>query len=344
VQTVLGVIANASVGPANESSQSFLPISVTNDNNALFSVQPAIDLGTGTLTYTAGPNKNGSATVTVTVKDNGGTANGGVDATTKTFTITVNKVNDVPVINSFTSSVVPNAVNTTVAASGSFTDVDLGDSPPDVLTANINWGDASSSAATITGTGTTRTVNGSHTYTAAGVYTVTLTVTDAAAASDVESYQYVVVYDPSAGFVTGGGWIDSPPGAYLAAPSLSGKATFGFVSKYKKGQSTPDGSTEFQFHAGGMNFKSTIYDWLVVSGARAQFKGTGTINGAGNYGFLLTAIDGQVSGGGGTDKFRIKIWDINNGGAIVYDNNLAASDTADPTTLLGGGSINIQAK
>jgi hypothetical protein len=153
----------------------------------------------------------------------------------------------------------------------------------------------------------------------------------------------LAVYDPSTGFVTGGGWIDSPVGAYVPAPSLSGKATFGFVSKYKKGQSTPDGSTEFQFHAGGMNFKSTVYEWLVVSGARAQFKGTGTINGAGSYGFLLTAIDGQVSGGGGADKFRIKIWDIATS-AVVYDNNMSASDTADPTTLLGGGSINIQAK
>ena len=41
----------------------------------------------------------------------------------------------------------------------------------------------------------------------------------------------VVVYDPSAGFVTGGGWIDSPAGAYTADPSLTGKANFGFVSK-----------------------------------------------------------------------------------------------------------------
>ena len=45
-----------------------------------------------------------------------------------------------------------------------------------------------------------------------------------------------------------------------------------------------------------------------MAGAKAQFKGTGTINGAGGYGFLLTVTDGQLTGGGGTDKFRIKIW------------------------------------
>ncbi len=56
----------------------------------------------------------------------------------------------------------------------------------------------------------------------------------------------------------------------------------------------PTGNAEFQFHAAGMNFKSTGYEWLVISGAgnspnpnaKAQFKGTGTINGQGDYGFI----------------------------------------------------------
>jgi hypothetical protein len=122
---------------------------------------------------------------------------------------------------------------------------------------------------------------------------------------------------------------------------LTGKANFGFVSKYQKGQSTPTGETEFQFKVGNLNFHSVLYDWLVVSGARAQYKGTGTINGAGNYGFLLTAIDGQINGGGGVDKFRIKIRDKNNSDTIVYDNQIGTAD-GDPlaaTTALGGGSI-----
>lgn len=46
-------------------------------------------------------------------------------------------------------------------------------------------------------------------------------------------YQFVVMYDPAGGFVTGGGWITSPAGAYAANPALTGKATFGFESKYK---------------------------------------------------------------------------------------------------------------
>jgi hypothetical protein len=54
---------------------------------------------------------------------------------------------------------------------------------------------------------------------------------------------------------------------------------------------------------------------------------------------MLSAIDGAISGGGGTDKFRIKIWDKTDNDKIVYDNLMDAPDDADPTTLLGGGSI-----
>ena len=81
--------------------------------------------------------------------------------------------------------------------------------------------------------------------------------------------------------MTGGGWIDSPPGAYAADPTMIGKATFGFVAKARKGQTIPDGNTEFQFHAAKLNFKSQSYEWLVVSGSKATFKGVGTLNGAG---------------------------------------------------------------
>ena len=38
----------------------------------------------------------------------------------------------------------------------------------------------------------------------------------------------------------------------------------------------PSGATEFQFQAGSFNFKSTSYEWLVVAGAKAQYKGAGT--------------------------------------------------------------------
>jgi hypothetical protein len=186
-------------------------------------------------------------------------------------------------------------------------------------------------------------VSATNTFTVAGVYLVTLTVNDGCGATGMANLvdgftAMVVIFDPSAGFVTGGGWINSPAGACTADASLIGKATFGFVSKYEKGANIPTGNTEFQFRVANFNFHSTSYDWLVVAGARAQYKGSGTINGSGNFGFMLTAIDGDINGGGGLDKFRIKIWDKGTGN-IVYDNQIGAADSADPSTALGGGSI-----
>jgi hypothetical protein len=121
--------------------------------------------------------------------------------------------------------------------------------------------------------------------------------------------------------------------------SVAGKANFGFNAQYKKGNNTPDGNTEFQFQAGNLNFKSTNYGTgsLVIAGAKAIFQGTGTINGSGNYNFMISAIDGSINGGGGVDKFRIKIQTA--GGGVIYDNNFGTADNSDPTTSLGGGSI-----
>jgi len=171
-----------------------------------------------------------------------------------------------------------------------------------------------------------------------GVYSVAVWAIDQAGNTIMSDGRTLVIYDPTAGFVTGGGWIWSPKGAYAPDPNLEGKATFGFVAKYQKGAKTPTGQTEFQFKAGNLNFHSESYEWLVVAGAKAQFKGVGTINGAGAYGFLLTAIDGQISGGGGVDKFRIKIWDVGTS-SIVYDNQMGKDDYGDFATVLGGGSI-----
>jgi CSLREA domain-containing protein len=158
------------------------------------------------------------------------------------------------------------AVNTSIAFDGSASS----DPEADSLTYAWDFGDGSS------GTG----VMPSNNYAAAGIYTVCLTVNDGALSSEANCTM-AVVYDPSAGFVTGGGWIDSPVNAEYQYMQTGGKATFGFVAKYKKGANVPDGSTEFQFKTGDLNFKSVSYEWLVVAGNMAQFKGEGTINGQG---------------------------------------------------------------
>jgi hypothetical protein len=178
---------------------------------------------------------------------------------------------------------------------------------------------------------------------AAGIEELTFVCEDSEYNSGADSTM-VVVYDPDGGFVTGGGWIWSETGYCQLddiCASASGKANFGFISKYKKGASTPTGQTEFQFKAGDLNFHSDSYEWLVVAGAKAMYKGVGTINGEGNYGFMLMAIDAELTPSTDVDLFRIKIWDKDAGDSVVYDNEMDEVEDADLTTAIGGGNIKV---
>jgi len=174
-------------------------------------------------------------------------------------------------------------------------------------------------------TGTNVTV--SHTYTAVNIYNVDLTVTDNRGVQDSDTTM-VVAYDPESGSATGGGWFWSAQGNLKQDPESEGKATFGFVVKYK--QEAAAGNLEFQYHVGDINLKSTDITWLVVSSPNANFQGEATINGEGLYTFRVLAKDGDKTGGQ-PDEFTIKIWQ--------------GTDTeADPiyqalNAQLGGGNI-----
>jgi hypothetical protein len=252
----------------------------------------------------------------------------------------VTVANAIPEITGITVPMTPQAVKSTVSVSGTFTDPDAGDTH----TATWTWGDGGTKAGVVNEAG--KTVTGEYAYTQAGIYTISLKVTDNYGASgELAANRYIVIYDPKGGYVTGNGYINSPAGAFAGDPTLTGPATFGFTSKYqmntnKKGApaTSLQGTTAFQFLIANLNFRSTQYDWMVVAGPKVIYKGTGTINKKGQYAFMLSAVDGQLPGGGGVDKFRIKIWDKFTG-LLVYDNQLGTKDDADPTTAIAGGSI-----
>ncbi|HSG18776.1 MAG TPA: PKD domain-containing protein, partial [Anaerolineae bacterium] len=189
-----------------------------------------------------------------------------------------------------------------------------------------------------------------HAYLDAGIYTVAFKVTNPIGLSTAAHPESVVVFDPSGGFVTGAGWINSTAGAYCPDPSLVGKANFGFVSKYVKGKQAPTGNTQFQFKTAGLTFSSEDYDWLVVTGGdSANFKGTGTINGqlspAGDpYKFKVWAGDGEP------DTLRIRIWyeyeALEDMEFVIYDNVDLLCDEVDdggPKQPIGGGQIIVHA-
>ena len=291
------------------------------------SIGSVTDSGNGTWNWSYltsdGPSQSQTVVITATDSD-GGTSQA-------TFVLTVSNV--APSLEPITAPIDPVPVGMEVAASANFTDPGV----LDTHTGTWSWGDGNEpSNAIVAETDGCGSATGTHIYNTPGVYTLTLTVTDKDGGSEVVQFLYVVVYDPCGGSVTGGGWIMSPLGAYRFAPTLVGKASFGFTAKYHNGADIPDGETQFRFKVADLTFHSTVYQWLVVAGARAQFKGTGRLNGEDGYGFMLTAIDGQINGGGGTDSFRIKIW---NGDGVVYDNKVGEADDSSAATEIGGGSI-----
>ena len=134
-----------------------------------------------------------------------------------------------------------------------------------------------------------------------------------------------IVFDPYGAYLTGAGKIASPGGALSGNPAVAGIGEFGFEFKYRKGSSVPLGSTEFTLKSSQpqsqirFTFDSTSYDSVLISGANAQFSGSGKINGAGDYSFVVIMKDGSRAGGGGVDGFRIQIVDKITG-LVIYDN------------------------
>ena len=329
-----------SVGGTASSGSDFTPLSgsvtIAAGSTTATIIVPVIDdllvEGTETVTLTL---------TGITASSPGVTIDGSADNATIDI-LDNDGVNSAPVVDPImvtpSPAVIP--IGDSIDVSALFTDVDAGDTH----TATWDWGDSSSlscppNTLECTIDQTTDVATGSHVYNDPGVYTVILTITDDQGASGQSVFEFVVVYDPNGGFVTGGGTFDSPAGAYAPDPTLTGQANFGFSSKYKKRSQQPDGNTQFQFQAGDLRFLSDSYEWLVVSGHKALYRGTGTINGSDNFGFLVSAIDANLTPSTDVDKFRIKIWDEDNGDAVVYDNQMGDSNDSPATTDIQGQII-----
>jgi PKD repeat protein len=283
-------------------------------------VDEAANSVSGSHVYTA----LGTYNVKFTITDQPGSGK-----TSSEATVVVQNV--LPIVISVAVPTTPVLTGTPITASATFTDV------LDTHTATWAWGDGSTSTGVVDETA--MAVTGSHTYTVPGLLTVTLTLTDGSGATATKSSQYMIVYDPKSGFVTGLGSIASPAGAYAANPSLTGPATIELLARYPVVMNKPfTGVTAFQFLKAKMSFVSTSYDWLVIQkdAKKAFYKGSGQIGGKGDYGFLAAVIDGGSKPA--QDKFRIKIWDKATGN-VVYDTQPGAADTADPTTPLTLGGL-----
>ncbi|HEX6383696.1 MAG TPA: Ig-like domain-containing protein, partial [Anaerolineae bacterium] len=292
----------------------------------------SVDANTGAITYQPAADFNGVDSFRYQVCDTGLDGNAATVAdnlcATAVVTVAVIPLNDPPQVGPITAPIDPVLINTSITASADYSDADK----LDTLSGVWDWGDGNTTAINLPGT--SGTASASHTYTTAGVYTIQLTVTDADGESGTSIYEYVVVHDGSSGSVTGGGWINSPQGAYIDDPSLTGRANFGF--NVNKNSSATTGQTEFNFGPADLNFHSTSHDSLTITGNTATFAGRGTINGAMApdgmaYHFQIEITDRD--GGNQSDRFSIQIWWVDNGSPLIVYN-------ADQP--LGGGNITIR--
>jgi hypothetical protein len=143
----------------------------------------------------------------------------------------------------------------------------------------------------------------------AGLYPVSVRVRDVAGNETETVPQTLVVYDPTAGSVSGTGWIVPDPGAGDDLPGIDGRArgSFSFAARYKSpSDTTPNGSFIFTY---GKLFKlqSDELDWLVVTaGNTAYIQGTASIRGEGSYPFRATIRGGGVTGS--PDNLLLEVW------------------------------------
>ncbi len=268
---------------------------------------------------------NGTYEIVLAIDD----GRGGVDTARTTATIS----NVAPSLAAFSAPATPLGLTpggVTVPVSSSFTDPGT----LDTHTASLDCGTGVTAQSEVVG----ETASSACSFSSAGVYSIRLTVRDNDGGSDTKlASGQIVVFDPTGGRLTGGGWVASPAGAVAFAPAAAGKLTFSLNARYEPGSSIPTGKAELKLNVGKLEFRSTSLDWLVATEASAQLQGRGTVNGSGDYAFAVIVVDGQSTGAA-----RIRIWDRVSG-TILYDSRPGASFDESGVTALGGGSIQLHA-
>jgi len=202
-------------------------------------------------------------------------------------------------------------------ADGSPGDISLAMPVSMVLTPVAPGSPITCAAAMLSGGGIGGTLTAKCTFTNVPVNVYDVTITIGGNYYSGSGKTVITVFDPSLGFVTGGGVI-------IHNGNL---AEFGFNARYKKNAS-PQGQLLYIEHrpTGDIILRGNVMQSLAIVGNTAVFNGKGPLNGVGNYGFRVTAMDNGEPGSG--DQFGLQL--MNPSGMPVNDMTFA------PMTIVNG--------
>jgi hypothetical protein len=148
---------------------------------------------TGSITFTPVPTANGSATITVSVNDGGASNN----IVTRTFTVTVNPVNQPPTLNALADmSINENATQQTVNLSGITSGATNEVQTLTVTASSSNTGLILTPTVTYTSPNTTGTIRFTPVAYGFGSAIITVTVNDGGASNNVVSRTFTVTVNP----------------------------------------------------------------------------------------------------------------------------------------------------
>ena len=187
-------LSGISSGAANESQT--LTVTASSSNPGLIP-NPTVNYtspnATGTLSFAPAANRSGAATVTVTVNDNGASNN----IVTRSFTVTVNPVNQPPTLNPLSNVAVnENAGSQTVNLSGISSGAANESQTLTVTASSSNPGLIPNPTVNYASPNATGTLSFAPAANGFGTATVTVTVNDNGASNNIVTHSFTVTVNP----------------------------------------------------------------------------------------------------------------------------------------------------
>ena len=333
--TLTGITAGAS----NESGQT-LTVTASSDTTGVIPNPTVSGSGTArTLSFTPVADANGSATITVTVMDDGGTASGGVDTVTQTFTITVNAVNDAPTLDAIGAVTVNEDSGAgTVSLTGIGTGGGADESGQTVTLTAVSSDSSILPTPSVTGTGATRTLNFTPAANAFGAVTISVTAADDGGTANGGVDRVVQTFALTVTAVN-----DAPTLDAIADVTVNedAGATVVTLTGISTGPSNESGQTLTSFTASSSNTAVVPSPVLTGTGATRTLTFTPAANASGTATITVSAQDdGGVANGGAdsvTQTFTITVTAINDAPVNTVPATLSLAE--DATRAVTGISI-----